>query len=106
MKLVRAPPNPKSFTELRSLLCVVPLFRRLIHDFSLIATQLINFTRTQIFISKWDVECDIAFEKLKEKLVLALILKAPDCSIPFSCHTDASEQAVGGTDTQLGSNGT
>ncbi|KAD5960691.1 hypothetical protein E3N88_12163 [Mikania micrantha] len=43
----------------------------------------------------FDEECLKAFEFLKKKLVSALILVAPDWSLPFELMCDASDQAVG-----------
>ena len=40
-------------------------------------------------------ECRVAFEKLKEDLVSALIIKAPDWNLPFEIMCDASNHAVG-----------
>ncbi|KAD4982137.1 hypothetical protein E3N88_18808 [Mikania micrantha] len=43
----------------------------------------------------FDEECMKAFEFLKERLVSAPILVAPDWSLPFELMCDASDQAVG-----------
>ncbi|KAC9417434.1 hypothetical protein E3N88_45877 [Mikania micrantha] len=43
----------------------------------------------------FDEECMKAFEFLKERLVSAHILVAPDWSLPFELMRDASDQAVG-----------
>eukprot|EP00171_Calliarthron_tuberculosum_P023944 IDg23944t1 len=52
-------------------------------------------------MSKWNLECDEAFSKLKDALCSAPILAALDWSRDFRCHTDASQFAVGGTLTQI-----
>ena len=45
----------------------------------------------------WTVECQAAFEKLKERLTSAPILRPPDLSKRFYLYTDASGYALGGT---------
>ena len=44
---------------------------------------------------KWTEECDKAFEKLKEALSSAPILKALDWNKVFHVHIDASNFAIG-----------
>ena len=44
---------------------------------------------------KWTEECNEAFEKLKNALVNAPILRALDWNKPFCVHIDASKFAVG-----------
>lgn len=56
-------------------------------------------------MANWDSKCDIAFSKLKEKLISAPIMQSPDWNLPFRCHVDASQLAVGGTLTQISENG-
>lgn len=46
-----------------------------------------------------------AFQALKDKLCNALAMQVPDWEWPFSCHVNALALAVGGTLTQLDSNG-
>lgn len=52
-----------------------------------------------------DTRCDAAFLSLKEALVSAPVMRAPDWNRPFRCHTDASQLAVGGILTQIDDSG-
>lgn len=104
-QLVKDWPIPKTTTELRSFLGLVQFFRRFIQDFSRIAAPLTNLTRKYSNISLWNEQCTVAFDSLKESLISAPIMRAPDWSKSFRCHTDASQVAVGGTLTQISDDG-
>ncbi|KAJ0513385.1 putative nucleotidyltransferase, Ribonuclease H [Helianthus annuus] len=87
-------PPPTSVKSIRSFLGHAGFYRRFIRDFSKIArpmTQLLEKDRPFVF----DAECTRAFELLKERLVTAPILVAPDWSLPFEVMCDASDSAVG-----------
>lgn len=103
--LIKDWPTPTNITELRSFLGLVQFFRRFIKDFSKIAAPLSNLTRKNSSISNWNSTCDDSFQTLKDSLISAPVMKAPDWSRPFLCHTDACQLAVGGTLTQKGDNG-
>lgn len=104
-KLVKDWPRPKSISELRSFVELLQFFRRFIHQFSEIAAPLTNLTRKNHSIRDWDSGCDAAFRNLKERLMNAPIMRAPDWALPFRCHIEASQLAVGGTLTQVTKNG-
>lgn len=80
---------------------MLQFFRRFIRRFSDIAAPLTNLTRKGNSIANWNEECEKAFQDLKEKLVRSLIMKAPNWALPFRCHIDASQLAVGGTLAQV-----
>ncbi|KAD3066708.1 hypothetical protein E3N88_34588 [Mikania micrantha] len=87
-------PPPSSVKSIRSFLGHAGFYREFIKDFSKITrpmTHLLEKDTPFVF----DEECMKAFEFLKEKLVSAPILVAPDCSLPFELMCDASDQAVG-----------
>jgi hypothetical protein len=44
----------------------------------------------------WTEQCQISFETLKAKLSMALVLRGPNCTLPFHISTDASNTAIGG----------
>ena len=98
-------PKPKSLTELRSFLGLLQFFRRFIPKFSGIAAPLTDLTKKEKGIGHWDEICDEAFQKLKDAMIQAPILVAPDWRKAFRGHVDASQLAVGGTLTQLDENG-
>ena len=43
----------------------------------------------------WNEECERSFQKLKECLTFAPILKSPDWNVIFHVHIDASNFAIG-----------
>ena len=62
-------------------------YRRFIYNYATIARPLyallVNF--------EWTKKCDEAFEKLKNAIVNAPILRTPDWNKPFHVHIDASK---------------
>ncbi|KAK1439692.1 hypothetical protein QVD17_05512 [Tagetes erecta] len=87
-------PPPTSVKAIRSFLGHAGFYRRFIKDFSKIArpmTQLLEKDAPFVFSN----ECLNAFQFLKEKLVNAPIMVAPDWSLPFELMCDASDFAVG-----------
>ncbi|XP_035832796.1 uncharacterized protein LOC118481696 [Helianthus annuus] len=87
-------PPPTSVKSIRSFLGHAGFYRRFIRDFSKIArpmTQLLEKDKPFVF----DDECLKAFELIRERLVSAPILIAPDWSLPFEIMCDASDFAVG-----------
>ncbi|XP_021995621.1 uncharacterized mitochondrial protein AtMg00860-like [Helianthus annuus] len=75
-------PPPTSVKSIRSFLGHAGFYRRFICGFSKIArpmTQLLEKDRPFVF----DDECLRAFELIRERLVSAPILIAPDWSLPF-----------------------
>ncbi|KAD4384648.1 hypothetical protein E3N88_24816 [Mikania micrantha] len=87
-------PPPSSVKAIRSFLGHAGFYRRFIKDFSKITrpmTHLLEKDTPFVF----DEECMKAFKFLKERLVSAPILVAPDWSLPFELMCDASDQAVG-----------
>ncbi|KAJ0522556.1 putative nucleotidyltransferase, Ribonuclease H [Helianthus annuus] len=87
-------PPPTSVKSIRSFLGHAGFYRRFIKDFSKIArpmTQLLEKDAQFVFSD----ECLREFELLKEKLVNAPIMVAPDWELPFELMCDASDFAVG-----------
>lgn len=69
-------------------------YRRFIEDFSKIALPLFKLLSKDIGF-QWTTNCQNAFEKLKEKLFVAPILREPNWSFPFHISTDALDIAIG-----------
>ncbi|KAD0228464.1 hypothetical protein E3N88_44576 [Mikania micrantha] len=87
-------PPPTNVKSIRSFLGHAGFYRWFIKDFSKISrpmTQLLEKDAPFVFSE----ECLRAFELLKEKLVNAPILIAPDWSSPFELMCEASDFAVG-----------
>ncbi|KAM1863015.1 hypothetical protein ACFX14_003408 [Malus domestica] len=47
------------------------------------------------FKFEWTVECDVAFQELKEKLTTAPVLAVPNPEEPYVIFTDASSKGLG-----------
>ncbi|GJS31733.1 reverse transcriptase domain-containing protein [Tanacetum coccineum] len=87
-------PPPTTVKGIRSFLGHADFYQRFIQDFSKIAqpmTHLLEKESSFIFLK----ECMESFEFLKNKIIEAPILVAPDWDLPFKIMCDASEFAVG-----------
>lgn len=110
---------PKTEAELRSFIQAASFFRRFIKDFSTIVAPLNDLLRDgnkpsnprhkksmkksvakNYPIANWSVECQKAFELLKEKLTNAPVLVHPDFSKAFYVECDASAVGLGAILTQ------
>ena len=89
---IRAPPRtPK---EVKSFLGLAGYYRRFVEDFARIAALLTRLTRKDEKF-KWTVECQTAFDKLKERLTTASILTIPQGSGGYVIYSDASNSGLG-----------
>ena len=87
-------PPPSSLKGIRSFLGHAGFYRRFIKDFSQIAKLLSNLL-VQGIPFEFDPQCLQAFTVLKDKLISAPIVVAPDWSFPFELMCDASDYAIG-----------
>ncbi|XP_073014640.1 uncharacterized protein [Primulina eburnea] len=76
-------------------------YRRFIADFSKIALPLTSLTRKAIKF-EWTIECQQAFQTLKDKLTSAPVLVLPSGTDDFVMYTDASKQGLGAVLMQRG----
>ena len=83
---------PQNVKQLRSFLGLASYCRRFVENFSKIAKPLSNLHKHVKYV--WTPECDIAFNTLKEKLVIAPVLTPLDESKPFEVFCDASLQGL------------
>ena len=86
---------PTNIHELRSFLGTVGYYQKFIFNYSKITAPLCKLLRKNTKYV-WNDEQQICFEKLKECLINAPILKFPDFSKPFIIRTDASYDGLGG----------
>ena len=86
------PPTDK--TGVRSLLGFGNYFRRFIYGYSQIVLPLLELTKKNTPMT-WTVECQQAFENLRDAIINAPVLKHPDMSQPFQLICDASNYASG-----------
>ena len=87
-------PPPTNVKSVRSFLGHAGFYRRFIKDFSKITRPMTRLLEKDVEFA-FDAECVRAFEFLKERLVSAPILVAPDWTVPFELMCDASDFAVG-----------
>ena len=87
-------PPPSSVKGIRSFLGHTGFYRRFIKNFSQIAKPLSNLL-VQGIPFEFDSQCLQAFTVLKDKLISATIVVAPDWSFPFELMCDASDYAIG-----------
>ncbi|XP_023638462.1 uncharacterized protein LOC111830511 [Capsella rubella] len=85
---------PKSVKDIRSFLGHAGFYRRFIKDFSKIARPLTRQLCNEVEFAV-DESCLEAFNKIKEALVSAPIVQAPNWDHPFEIMCDASDYAVG-----------
>ena len=87
-------PPPSSIKGIRSFLGHAGFYRRFIKDFSHIAKPLSNLL-VQGIPFEFVEQCVRAFSVLKDKLVSAPIVVAPDWDLLFEIMCDASDYAIG-----------
>jgi hypothetical protein len=85
---------PSSQKEVRSFLGHAGYYRRFIPNFTSLATPLFKLLSKEAEF-KWDDECQISFEILKQKLSTTPVLRGPNWSLPFHICTDASDTTLG-----------
>lgn len=87
-------PKPKSLREVRSFLGLTSYYRRFIKDYAKIAVPINHLLKADVKF-EWTLECQKAFEHLKDLLTKAPILSPPDFTEVFKLQTDASDQGLG-----------
>jgi hypothetical protein len=93
VEVIEKLPPPVNVKGIRSFLGHAGYYRRFIKDFSKIAKPLSNLlNKDKPF--EFDDACLNAFNALKEQLVTAPIIIAPDWSLDFELMCDASDYAV------------
>ena len=85
---------PTNVKGVRSFLGHAGFYRRFIKDFSKISKPLCKLLEKDSIFDFTD-ECKLAFDRLKQALVSAPIVMAPDWSLPFELMCDASDHAIG-----------
>ncbi|GFS95337.1 retrovirus-related Pol polyprotein from transposon opus [Trichonephila clavipes] len=90
---------PTDVHQLRSFLGLCTYYRKFVKNFSTIDRPLHKLTEAkQKFI--WTVDCNNAFNKLKDALTSALILAYPEIGKQFILDTNASHESTGAVLTQ------
>ena len=87
--------------EVRSFLGMAGCYRKFIKDFAKISAPLTRLTKKNLAFS-WDIDCDVAFQRLKRALITALVLTLPDGNKVFIVHNDACGTGLGAVLMQEG----
>ncbi|RDX65499.1 Retrovirus-related Pol polyprotein from transposon 17.6, partial [Mucuna pruriens] len=87
-------PNPTSVREVRSFLGHAGFYRRFIKNFSKLALPLSKLLQKDVEFN-FDQPCSEAFQELKNRIISAPILQAPNWDRPFELMFDASNSTLG-----------
>ena len=93
---VKAFPVPTTKKQVRVFLGLTGYYRRFIPDYATVAAPLTDLTKKEARNRViWTTKCANAFQRLKDTLCSAPVLRRPDFKQPFILQTDASERGVG-----------
>ena len=101
-------PVPSNVQEVRQFVGLASHYRRFIKGFASLAaplTELTKGTGAKKRAIAWTNDCQVAFEKLKNRMTAAPILVPPNPDVPYVIETDASDYAVGAVLLQQGDDG-
>ena len=94
VQVIRDWPPPTNVTDLRSFLGSTNFYRKFVHRYSDIAVPLHALTKGKVPFH-WGLDQMHAFNRLKDTLCTAPVLRLPDLQFPFEVETDASQFAMG-----------
>ena len=86
--------RPKSVFEIHSFLGLAGYYRRFIEDFSRLATPMTRLTRNEVKF-EWNDLCEEAFQELKRRITIALIMIVPERGHRYTVYCDASINGLG-----------
>ncbi|CAC5403419.1 Retrovirus-related Pol polyprotein from transposon gypsy,Retrovirus-related Pol polyprotein from transposon 297,Retrovirus-related Pol polyprotein from transposon 17.6 [Mytilus coruscus] len=86
--------TPKNAKQVKSFLGMANYYRKFVKDYACIATPLTSLLKKNMKFN-WTLECQRAFDTLKNALTSAPILVFPEFDKPFILSTDASEYSMG-----------
>ena len=100
VEAVREFPVPKNLPDVRRFLGLTSYYRRFIRNFAKVASPLHYLTKKD---SRWlwTLECETAFQALKEKLTTAPVVAYPNFHKEYILETDASTQGLGAVLSQV-----
>ena len=75
-------------------------YRRFVPQFSRITEPVVALTRKYAKF-KWDLNCQLVFDKLKQVLAELPLLCVSDANLPYKLYTDASDKCIGACLTQI-----
>jgi hypothetical protein len=86
-------PTPTNIKQLRGFLGLTGYYRRFIKAYAQLAGPWTDLLKKDAFM--WNHVADTSFNKLKQAITSAPVLRLPDFSQPFTLETDASGTGVG-----------
>ncbi|TYK25834.1 uncharacterized protein E5676_scaffold436G00420 [Cucumis melo var. makuwa] len=92
---------PKSVLELHSFLGLVNYYRRFVEGFLKRASRLTELLKKDVNWN-WDLECQAAFDGLKQAMMEGPLIGIADVTKPFEVETDASNYALGVCSYRMG----
>ncbi|XP_057548205.1 uncharacterized protein LOC130826652 [Amaranthus tricolor] len=102
VQVIEQLPPPVNVKGVRSFLGHAGFYRRFIQDFSKIAkpliySEMLQLTQLLLKDAPFDFteECAESFNRIKQALITAPIIRPPDWELPFEIMCDASDFAVG-----------
>ena len=99
-------PMPQTKSKLKSFLGLTGYYSKFVPHYASITVPLTDMTRKRIANKlTWTANAKQAFETLKEKLVSAPILQAPNFDLEFVLQTDASDYGIGAVLSQIDADG-
>ena len=88
-------PTPRNVTDVRSFMGLAGYHRRFIEGFSKVAHAITSFQKKGVNF-EWTLKCEEIFQRLKNILTSAPVLKVADPEKYFVVCTDACGQGLGG----------
>ena len=104
MSAIKEFPTPKSLKDVRQFLGLASYYRTFICGFATIAHSLHSLTQKDA-IFQWSLECQQAFQQLKDALISPPVLANPNFSTSCTLETDASIKGLGAVLSQLQDDG-
>lgn len=96
VRAIKEIPAPETKRQLRSFLGLANYYRDYVPEYSKVVLPLTNLTGRRIPQKlPWDTQAQEAFDQVKDCLVQASALQAPDPGKEFILATDASDYAIG-----------
>nr|GEU83110.1 putative mitochondrial protein [Tanacetum cinerariifolium] len=93
-------PIPSTLKQFRGFLGLTGYYIRFIKDYASISQPLVALTKKDAF--KWNPSAKLAYHKLKEAMIKALVLALPNFEQEFVVETDASGKRIGAVLCQNG----
>ncbi|KAL4366769.1 hypothetical protein GQ457_05G003480 [Hibiscus cannabinus] len=100
VKAVTDWPTPRTTKTLRGFLGLAGYYRKFIKNYGQVAAPLTSLLKKNAF--NWTLEADVAFNKLKNSLLAAPVLKLPNFQEEFVIECDASGSGFGAVLQQKG----